>query len=110
MKAPLKMLRLVVASMAVAGLGLALRVVAAPLDGQVLGAGAPVDNGTVTLWQAGSGAPRQVAQTRSGVDGRFVLAAPDAPLSEGSQYDEAKEQGWIVISMKDDWKKIFAFD
>jgi hypothetical protein len=23
---------------------------------------------------------------------------------------EAKKQGWIVISMKDDWKKIFAFD
>jgi phosphoglycolate phosphatase-like HAD superfamily hydrolase len=25
-------------------------------------------------------------------------------------YDEAKKQGWTVISMKDDWKKIFAFD
>jgi hypothetical protein len=25
-------------------------------------------------------------------------------------YDEAKKDGWIVISMKDDWKKIFAFD
>jgi phosphoglycolate phosphatase-like HAD superfamily hydrolase len=25
-------------------------------------------------------------------------------------YDEAKKQGWIVISMKDDWKRIFAFD
>jgi len=25
-------------------------------------------------------------------------------------YDEAKKQGWVVISMKDDWKKIFAFD
>jgi phosphoglycolate phosphatase-like HAD superfamily hydrolase len=25
-------------------------------------------------------------------------------------YDEAKKQGWIVISMKDDWKKIFAFE
>ena len=24
--------------------------------------------------------------------------------------DEAKKQGWIVISMKDDWKKIFAFE
>ena len=24
--------------------------------------------------------------------------------------DEAKKQGWIVISMKDDWKRIFAFD
>jgi phosphoglycolate phosphatase-like HAD superfamily hydrolase len=25
-------------------------------------------------------------------------------------YDEAKKQGWIVISMKDDWKKIFSFE
>jgi phosphoglycolate phosphatase-like HAD superfamily hydrolase len=25
-------------------------------------------------------------------------------------YDQAKKQGWTVISMKDDWKKVFAFD
>jgi phosphoglycolate phosphatase-like HAD superfamily hydrolase len=25
-------------------------------------------------------------------------------------YNEAKQQGWIVISMKDDWKRIFAFE
>ena len=25
-------------------------------------------------------------------------------------YDEAKKQGWIVISMKNDWKRIFAFE
>ena len=25
-------------------------------------------------------------------------------------YDEAKKQGWTVISMKDDWKQIFAFE
>jgi phosphoglycolate phosphatase-like HAD superfamily hydrolase len=25
-------------------------------------------------------------------------------------YDEAKAKGWIVISMKDDWKRIFAFE
>ena len=24
-------------------------------------------------------------------------------------YDEAKAKGWIVISMKDDWKQIFSF-
>ena len=24
--------------------------------------------------------------------------------------DEARSKGWIVISMKDDWKRIFAFD
>ena len=25
-------------------------------------------------------------------------------------YDEAKKNGWEVISMKDDWKRVFAFD
>jgi hypothetical protein len=68
----------------------ALHAVAAPVDGQVLGAGAPIANATVTLWQAGSGAPRQLAQARSGADGRFALAAPDAPLAEGSLYLVAK--------------------
>jgi phosphoserine phosphatase len=27
-----------------------------------------------------------------------------------SLYDEALKQGWIVISMKDDWKRIFSFE
>ncbi len=71
-------------------LGLAGPAIAASLDGQVLGAGAPIANATVTLWQAGSGAPRQLAQARSGVDGRFALVAPDAPLAEGSLYLVAK--------------------
>lgn len=25
-------------------------------------------------------------------------------------YDEAKKRGWTVISMKDDWKKVFSFE
>jgi hypothetical protein len=25
-------------------------------------------------------------------------------------YDEAKKDGWFVISMKDDWKRIFSFE
>ena len=25
-------------------------------------------------------------------------------------YDEAKKDGWTVISMKNDWKRIFSFD
>jgi phosphoglycolate phosphatase-like HAD superfamily hydrolase len=37
---------------------------------------------------------------------------PDTKVGTFPQalYDEAKKQGWVVISMKDDWKKIFAFD
>ena len=27
-----------------------------------------------------------------------------------SLYDEAQSKGWIVISMKSDWKRIFAFE
>jgi hypothetical protein len=25
-------------------------------------------------------------------------------------YDEAKKDGWIIINMKNDWKRIFAFE
>jgi hypothetical protein len=25
-------------------------------------------------------------------------------------YDEAKKNGWTVISMKNDWRRIFAFE
>jgi phosphoglycolate phosphatase-like HAD superfamily hydrolase len=37
---------------------------------------------------------------------------PDSKVGTFPQalYDEAKKDGWFVISMKDDWKRIFAFD
>jgi hypothetical protein len=37
---------------------------------------------------------------------------PDAKVGTFSQalYDEAKKDGWIVISMKNDWKRIFSFE
>ncbi len=37
---------------------------------------------------------------------------PDTKVGAFSQalYDEATKDGWIVISMKDDWKRIFSFD
>ena len=38
---------------------------------------------------------------------------PDTPrLAPFTQalYDEAKKDGWMVISMKNDWKRIFAFE
>ena len=37
---------------------------------------------------------------------------PDTKVGTFTQalYDEAKKNGWIVISMKDDWKQIFAFE
>ena len=37
---------------------------------------------------------------------------PDTKVGAFTQalYDEATKQGWVVISMKDDWKKLFAFE
>jgi phosphoglycolate phosphatase-like HAD superfamily hydrolase len=37
---------------------------------------------------------------------------PDSKIGTFTQalYDEAKSHGWMVISMKDDWKRIFAFE
>jgi len=37
---------------------------------------------------------------------------PDMKVGTFTQalYDEAKKDGWIVISMKNDWKKIFSFE
>jgi len=32
------------------------------------------------------------------------------PLRAQDLHDEAKKDGWVVISMKNDWKRIFGFD
>ena len=36
---------------------------------------------------------------------------PDSKVGTFTQalYDEAKKRGWVVISMKDDWKRLFSF-
>lgn len=37
---------------------------------------------------------------------------PDSPVGTFSQemYDLGKQEGWVIVSMKNDWKKIFAFE
>jgi phosphoglycolate phosphatase-like HAD superfamily hydrolase len=37
---------------------------------------------------------------------------PDSKVGTFTQalYDEAKKRGWVVISMKDDWKRLFPFE
>ncbi len=37
---------------------------------------------------------------------------PDTKVGTFTQalYDEARKDGWVVVSMKDDWKRIFAFE
>ena len=41
-----------------------------------------------------------------------VQGLPDTKVGTFTQalYDEAKKKGWTVISMKNDWKRIFAFE
>jgi phosphoglycolate phosphatase-like HAD superfamily hydrolase len=41
-----------------------------------------------------------------------ALGLPDTKVGTFTQdlYDEAKKQGWAIISMRNDWKRIFAFD
>jgi 5-hydroxyisourate hydrolase-like protein (transthyretin family) len=45
---------------------------AADIKGQVLGAGAPITQSTVTLLAASAGQPKQLAQTKTDKDGRFA--------------------------------------
>jgi hypothetical protein len=52
------------------------------LEGQVLGAGAPIANATVTLWAESEDAPVQLARTQSGTDGRFTMGFAGAPSAD----------------------------
>jgi hypothetical protein len=61
------------------------------INGQVLGAGAPIAGSTVTLWAAGAGAPKPLAQVQTGADGRFVLNATAAAADDAILYLVAKD-------------------
>jgi hypothetical protein len=56
----------------------------------VLGAGAPIADSTVTLFAASAGAPKQLAQAKTGADGRFTVDAGDPPGKDGVLYLIAK--------------------
>ena len=56
------------------------------LQGQVLGGGAPVANSTVTLWAASAGEPQQLAESRTGADGRFAMTLPDSRNADAVLY------------------------
>ena len=83
-------LRFAVGAITVAALVSLNSAVAAALNGQVLGAGAPIASSTVTLWSASPGAPKQLAQARTGADGRFTLNAPATASKDASLYLTAK--------------------
>ncbi len=71
------------------------------IKGQVLLGGAPVAKSTVTLWTASPGEPKQVAQTKTGADGRFEFRATSAPgkdsvlvlVAKGGQPKASKASG-----------------
>jgi hypothetical protein len=53
----------------------------ADINGQVLGAGAPIIQSTVTLWAASDGPPKQLAQTKTDQRGWFAIQGAGAPDS-----------------------------
>src|SRR5262249_5698140 len=59
---------------------------AAAIEGQVLGGGAPLANATVTLWEASSDAPKQLAQSKTDREGRFQLRAEQEQSADVSLY------------------------
>ncbi len=52
---------------------LAGRASAADIKGQVLGGGVPIAQSSVTLMEASTGTPKQLAQTKTDNDGRFAI-------------------------------------
>ncbi len=62
------------ATTAAAEPGSASAFAAGSFDGQILGAGAPIAQSTVTLYAATSGSPQQVAQAQTGDDGTFAMS------------------------------------
>jgi sugar lactone lactonase YvrE len=74
----------------IVGLAIAEPAFADSIEGQVLGGGAPIGKSTVTLWSASADAPKQLAQTQSGDDGRFTLSVEDASSPDSSLYLIAK--------------------
>ena len=71
-------------------LTMSLFTAAQTIDGQVTGAGAPIARSAVTLWSASPNAPKQLAQTQTGDDGRFTLNSSGAASPEDILYIVAK--------------------
>jgi DNA-binding beta-propeller fold protein YncE len=60
------------------------------IQGQVQAGGGPLASSTVTLWAASEGEPRQLAQARTGSDGRFELLSQETPGADVGLYLVAK--------------------
>jgi hypothetical protein len=66
--------------------------------------------------KAGNGARLSLLVLHDDADREYAYGPatglPDTKVGTFTQalYDEAKKNGWTLISMKNDWKKIFAFE
>jgi hypothetical protein len=66
--------------------------------------------------QAGGGAPLMMLLLHDDATREYAYGPaqglPDSKVGTFTQalYDEAKSKGWTVISMKNDWKRIFAWE
>jgi hypothetical protein len=69
------------------------------IGGQVQVAGGPLASSTVTLWAASVGEPKQLAQTKTGADGRFDLRTAETPGKDIVLYLVAKG-GTLKIAAK----------
>jgi len=56
------------------------------LSGQVLGAGGPIANSTVTLWEAGSNEPKKLAETKTNDQGQFEIRSTAARGADSFLY------------------------
>ena len=71
------------------------------LEGQVQVVGAPLPNSTVTLWAANHDEPKQLAQAKSGSDGRFELVSQDDVSADTVLYVIARSEdsSAVLLSM-----------
>jgi hypothetical protein len=60
------------------------------VTGRVQAGGGPFASSTVTLWAASAGEPKQLAQAKSGSDGRFELRTDETPGKDVVLYVVAK--------------------
>jgi hypothetical protein len=66
--------------------------------------------------QAGGGAPLMMIVLHDDAQREYAYGpAQGLPYTKvgtftQALYDEAKSKGWFVISMKNDWKRVFAFE
>ena len=60
------------------------------IEGQVQVGGGPLASSTVTLWAASAGDPKQLAQTKTGSDGDFVIGSQETLGNDAVLYLVAK--------------------